>query len=376
MVRKTTTLCVGALIFATFPAYGDFKYTESSKMTGGAMAGMAKFAGAFSKQARQGMQPTQTTTYVKGNMMRKDQADGHMQIIDLDGRRMITIDNQKRTYWIMTFDQMKAAVEQARQNVQSEKASRPQAQGEQPQVQMTPKVEVTPTGKTATVLNLPADEVLMRIDMEMTSTDPQAQGQSASMWVKSNSWITPKIPGYEELTAFYQKLAKEMAWAPGEMMGGNPQMSQGLAQLRQNAGALKGFPLVQYVSMGMAANGQTAPQGGEVQQTPNSSTNSQPSGQFNSPSDAVAKGLGSMIGGFGRKKKQQQDQSSQGGSAGGDTAGLPPAPPATQGSFMDMTVQVTGYSSDSLDAALFSIPADYTEVQSDFGKAQNRPGNK
>jgi len=376
MVRKATTLCVGAMILAIFPAYGDFKYTESSKVTGGAMAGLAKFAGAFSKQARQGLQPTQTTTYVKGNMMRKDRADGQSQIIDLDGKRMISIDNQKRTYWIMTFEQMKTALEQARQNVQSEKASQPQSQGEQPQVQMTPKVEVTPTGKTATVLNLPASEVLMHIDMEMQSTDPQAQGQSASMWVKTNSWITPSIPGYEELTAFYQKMAKEMAWAPGEMMGGNPQMSQGMAQLRQNAGALKGFPLVQYVSMGMAANGQTAPQGGEAQQTQNPSGSSQSSTQINNPADAITKGLGSMIGGFGRKKKQQQDQSAQGGSTGGDTAGLPPAPPATPGSFMDMTVQVTGYSSDSLDAALFSIPSDYTQVQSDFGKAPSLPGNQ
>ena len=374
MIRNITTLCVGTLILATFPVYGDFKYTESSKVTGGAMAGLAKFAGAFSKQARQGMQPTQTTTYVKGNMMRKDHGDGHSQIIDLDGRRMISIDNQKRTYWIMTFDQMKAAVEQARQNVQSEKASRPQPQGEQPQVQMTPKVEVTPTGKTATVLNLPASEVLMRIDMEMSSTDPQAQGQSASMWVKSNSWITPNIPGYEELTEFNKKLAKELAWAPGEMMGGNPQMSQGMAQLRQNASALKGLPLVQYVSMGMAANGQTAPQGGDAQQTQSQPTSPQSSTQINSPGDAITKGLGGMLGGFGRKKKQ--DQSSQGGSTGGDTAGLPPAPPATPGSFMDLTVQVTGYSSDSLDAGLFSVPSGYAEVPSDFGRVPNRPGNQ
>jgi hypothetical protein len=373
MLGKTTTLCVGALILASLPAYGDFKYTESSKVTGGAMAGLAKFAGTFSKQARQGMQPTQTTTYVKGNVMRKDEADGHIQIIDLDGRRIISIDNQKQTYWIMTFDQMKAALEQARQNVQAEKAAQPQAQSDQPQVQMTPKVEVTPTGKTATVLNLPASEVLMRIDMEMSSTDPRAQGQSASMWVKTNSWITPNIPGYDELQAFNQKLAKELAWAPGQIMGGNPQMSQGMAQLRQNAGALKGFPLVQYVSMGMAANGQTAPQGEQAQ--PAQTPPSQPSTQINSPSDAITKGLGSMIGGFGRKKKQQQDQSAQGAS-GGDSAGLPPAPPATPGSFMDMTVQVTGYSSDSLDAGLFSIPSGYTQVPSNFGTAPNRPGNQ
>jgi hypothetical protein len=288
---------------------------------------------------------------------------------------MISIDNQKRTYWIMTFDQMKAALEQARQTVRSENASQPQ--GEQPaNVKMTPKVEVTPTGKTATILSLPASEVLMHIDMEMQSTDPSTQVQSASMWVKSNSWITPNIPGYEELTAFNQKLAKEMAWAPGEMMGGNPQMSQGMAQLRQNAGALKGFPLVQYVSMGMADNGQTAPQGGEAQQTRSQSTSPQSSTQINSPGDAIAKGLGGMLGSFGRKKKQQQDQSAQGGSGGGDSGGLPPAPPATPGSFMDLTVQVTGYSSDALDSALFSIPSDYTQVQSDFGRGPNRPGNQ
>ena len=373
MIKNILTLYLGALILATFPAFGDFKYSESSKMTGGAMAGLVKFAGAFSKQARQGMQPTQTTTYVKGNMMRKDHGDGTIQIFDLDGRRVISIDNQKRTYSIMTFEQMKAAIEQARQNVQGEKASQPQ--GEQPpNVQMTPKVEVTPTGKTATVLNLPANEVLMHIDMEMQSSDPRAQGQSASMWVKSNSWITPNIPGYEELQAFNQKLAKELAWVPGETTGGNAQMSQGMAQLRQNAGALKGFPLVQYISMGMAGNGQTAPQGEPTQQA--QTPPSQSSTQINSPSDALTKGLGSMLGGFGRKKKQQADQSAQGGSASPDSAGLPPAPPATPGSFMDLTVQVTGYSSDALDNALFSIPSGYTQVQSDFGRQPNRAGNQ
>jgi hypothetical protein len=300
--------------------------------------------------------------------MRRDQAEGRIEIVDLDQRRIISIDNQKRTYSITTFDQMKAALTQARDNVRSQNASQPQSQ-EQAKVQVTPKVDVTQTGKTATILNLPASEVQMRIDMEVQSTDPSSQGQPASMWVKSNSWITPNIPGYEELTAFYQRMGKEMAWVPGAVTGGNPQMSQGMAQLRQNAAALKGFPLVQYVSMGMAATGQTATQGGQAQQAQTTSTPSQSSSQVTSPSDAIAKSIGGMLGGFGRKKKQQQDQSTQGGSPGADTSGLPPAPPAAPGSLMDMTVQVTVYSSDALDAGLFSIPAGYTQVQSEAGTA-------
>jgi hypothetical protein len=369
MVRKTSGFYLGVLIFAAFPTYGDFKYTESSKMTGGAMAGMVKFAGAFSKQARQSMQPTESTTYVKGNLLRKDQGEGRSQIVDLDGRRIIFIDNQKRTYSITTFDQMKAALDRARESARSQSASQPQ--GEQPaNVKVTPKVEVTPTGKTATILNLPSNEVQMRIDMEMQSTDPASQGQSATMWVKSDSWITPNIPGYEELTAFYQKLGKELEWVPGAVMGGNPQMSQGMAELRQNAAALKGFPLLQYVSMGMAGTGQAPAQGGQAQQSQTASTESQSSSQLTSPRDAIAKSIGGM---FGRKKKQQQDQQAQGGSTGGEAAGQPAAPPATPGSLMDMTVQVTAYSSDTLDAGLFAIPPGYTQVQAppegEYGRA-------
>jgi hypothetical protein len=374
MVRKAKAFSLGVLVCVAVPAWGDFKYTESSKITGGAMAGMAKFAGAFSKQARQATQPTETTTYVKGNRLRKDEADGRRQIIDLDGRRIISVDTQKRTYSIMTFDQMKAGLEQARQQVQAQETNQPRA-AQPANVQVTPKVDVTRTGKTATILSLPASEVQMRVDMEMQSTDPNSQGQSGTMWVKSDCWVTPNIPGYEQLTAFYQRMGQEMAWAPSAPSGGNQQMSQGMAELRKNAGALKGFPLLQYVSMGMEATGQTATQGGQTQATPAASTQPQ-NAQINSPSDAIAKSLGGMFGGFGRKKKQQQDQSSQGSPAAGQASNLPPAPPATPGSLMDMTTQVTSYSSDALDDGLFAIPEGYTQVQPDLGGQTGHPTSR
>jgi hypothetical protein len=373
MVWKAKAFSLGVLVCVAVPAWGDFKYTESSKITGGAMAGMAKFAGAFSKQARQATQPTESTTYVKGNRLRKDEPDGRRQIIDLDGRRIIFVDTQKRTYSIVTFDQMKAGLERARQQVQAQETNQPRA-AQPANVQITPKVDVTRTGKTATILKLPASEVQMRIDMEMQSTDPNTQGQSGTMWVKSNSWVTPSIPGYEELTAFYQRMGQEMAWAPGALLGGNPQMSQGMAELRKNAGAFKGFPLLQYVSMGMEATGQTATQGGQTQETPAASTQSQ-NAQINSPSDAIAKSIGGMFGGFGRKKKQQ-DQSSQGSPAAGQASDLPAAPPATPGSFMDMTTQVTSYSSDALDEGLFAIPEGYTQVQPDWGGQTGHPTSR
>jgi hypothetical protein len=80
------------------PALADFKYTDTSQITGGALMGMANFAAKFSKDSRAAMQPITTTHYIKGNRLRTDGSDGSIQIIDLDGKRIISIDNQKKTY--------------------------------------------------------------------------------------------------------------------------------------------------------------------------------------------------------------------------------------------------------------------------------------
>jgi hypothetical protein len=78
-----------------FPARGDFKYTETTQITGGAMMGMATFAAKFSRSSRDAFKPTITTRYVKGNRMRNDNADGTVQIIDLDGRQIISRHSRK-----------------------------------------------------------------------------------------------------------------------------------------------------------------------------------------------------------------------------------------------------------------------------------------
>src|SRR2546421_8838055 len=78
MLKHLGVVCVAACLPAALLA--DFSYEQSTKITGGAMMSMMRFAGAFSKQARE---PIQGTVSVKGNKMvhtSKDRAD----IIDLN----------------------------------------------------------------------------------------------------------------------------------------------------------------------------------------------------------------------------------------------------------------------------------------------------
>jgi hypothetical protein len=112
---------------------------------------------------------------------------------------------------------------------------------------------------------------------------------------------------------------------------------------------------LQYISMGMGAPGQpntTSSNASSGQQQQQSSDSS----DIGNPGAAAVKSVGKILGGFHRKKKDQDQGSCEGASQSG------PPPPSEPGSLMEMTVEVTSFSTDSLDGSLFSPPAGYTQV--------------
>jgi hypothetical protein len=205
----------------------------------------------------------------------------------------------------------------------------------------------------------------MRVDLLFQSTDPKTEADleksNASTWMISDSWYGT-VPGYEELRDFYIKMAKELDWLPGSMGMGNPQMGQAMDEFKKRAIKMDGMPLLQYTSFGMSASGQGQSSDGQSTQQPPppSSTSSSDNSTPTSASGAIVKGLGGL---FGKKKQQQQSESSA--SPNPAAANNPPPPPPVAGSMMDMTIEVTSYSRDSLDASIFELPAGYTQVQPD-----------
>lgn len=370
MGRKLAVLTAAAVFVASSLVFADFKYSETSQVTGGMMHGMMKFAGAFSKNARQANGPMESTIYVKGNRLRRDESMGKVHIIDLDGRRMIDIDTTQHTYSVITFDQMRQAMQQGQAQAQAKLAEERAKHPDQPppNVQITPKVQVTPTGASRNLLNLSTKEVKMRLDMEMTSDDPRAKGQTVNTWFTTDSWLASDVPGYGEIREFYQRMGKELDFVPRTMFGSASPMQMNpsaMSEFQKQSANLNGIPLLQYVSMGMGAPGQMGANAGaqpQGQQPPNSSQQQQKP-QVNPtdvmmPQVAIGKAIGGKL--FGRKKKQEETADTGQTGAASTT---PPPGASTPGSLMDMTVQVTSYSSDSLPSSLFDIPAGYTQVQ-------------
>lgn len=359
-IRPALYTSVAVVLVCCALAQADLKYTESSQLTGGAMTGMMKMASVFSKQARQSNAPTVTTQYLKGRKMRRDESDAKSTIIDLDARQIIYVDNTKRTYSVMTFDQMRQFMEQQRVKAQEEMAKQSNQNQQKANIKITPKIQVTDGTDTRTLLGVSTHEVKVDVEMLMEASDPNQPTQTGQVqtWIKSDEYVAPSLPGYDQFREFQQAMAKELDWVPGQMgqmLGGNLQVSMSMGELQKSSTQVTGFPLLKYISMGMGAPGQ--PNGA----TPNSASSQQQQQPADSstpsiPGAAAAKALG----GFLRRHKQAQEQDQ---SAGGSGTGPTAPPQASQpGSLMEMTVQVTAVSTDPLDASLFAPPAGYTKV--------------
>jgi hypothetical protein len=369
---SSAAICL-LLLFGSVPARADFKYTDTSKITGGSLKGMMKFASVFSKQASQSMKAMSNTKYIKGNVMRTDRPDGSVEIFDLDRKLVIEIDPKNQTYSQASFDEIRDAIKKAAEEQKQKMQKDPKTKDTQ--VNMNAKVSATP-GATGRLINgQTTNEIKIQIEMEVTATqqpDGQAPAQqpagpvSGTMATSIDSWIAPEVKGYQEVAEFYKKMAKEINWVPPSGIAVNPQVSQGMQELEKNQAIYKGLPILQYLSMTMVG-AQGAGAGQQNSDAPSStSSNNAPT----NPSDAMLKGLGGL---FGKKKKKDDAASAD---ANSPNSSNPPPPPSVPGSLIEMTIEVNSFSDATLDPSLFVVPPGFTKVANDPNHILGKPAKQ
>ncbi len=339
MFRKLVTV-TAMFSLAASPLLADFTYQETSTITGGMMASMMKLAGVFSKQARE---PIQSTVSVKGDRMMHRSAN-HASIIDLGSQTITSIDMQKKQYSVMTFDEMKQMMEQM-----SEKMK----QNDKGEVSF--KVSAKSTGKAKQVAGFDAKEMVLT--MEMEGKDKES-GQKGSMTVVTDMWIASGVPGYQEVRGFYKRMAEKISWTPGgNMFAQNPQVSEGMAEVYKEVSKVDGVPVQQTITMGAA--GTPAPADGSAPPPPQQQ---QPAAERPSVGSALGGALGGKFG-LGRKKTSSSDQppaqAKQEGSNG-----------QSAGSLLEMTTELSSFSSNAVDAAQFEIPAGFKKVENGLKKTR------
>lgn len=349
-MRRTLISASAVLWLAAGVARADFSYEQASKITGGFLAGMMKFVGAFSKKATE---PMKSTVLVKGDRLANVGAE-NAQVVDLAKETITDINLKNKSYSVITFAQMAEAMQRMMEKAKQEQSAE--------NVNAEFKMSVTPTGQTRQINGLETKEVVMKFEIE--SKDKES-GQQGSLTTTSNMWLAPKISGYDEVTSFYQRMGQKIAWTPGGMAlaMGRSDVAKMMSNVSKESAKLDGIPVLQIMRMGGESDGQQAEAGQAAQPVPQAAP-AEPQEQDGAKVVAGALGRFGGFGRFGRKKKaeeqprekpQQQQSAAQ------------PGTPA-EGVLIEMTTELTGFSSTAVDPSKFEVPAGFKQVEHEMVK--------
>ncbi|MEI9812323.1 MAG: hypothetical protein WDO18_06475 [Acidobacteriota bacterium] len=301
---------------------------------GGTIHTILKAGGPFTRKARAAQI---TTIAVKGDRMVRTDKDSST-IIDLTAETVTEVNLEKKTYSVVTFAQMKAAMEKA-----LAEARKKSKEKEQPSnVEASFKVTAKATGKTQTVQSIPAKELL--VTMEMEAKDKES-GNSGAMNIVNDSWMGT-VKGYDEVKAFQTKMAQKLAsmvdLSQLQMMTVQPQMVQGMAQVAKEMAKVPGMPLSSVVKMGAGSTEELAKLGSDKEAPKEEKGN------------AVT---GALADRFGLHRKKDEEK---------PAADDKKSPEAML--MVEMTMELSQFSTAAVEATRFDVPAGFKQVESDMAK--------
>jgi len=311
----------------------DFSYQETTQMTGGALVSILRLGGPFTRKARE---PIVSTVLIKGNRM-ATLGKENSTIIDLDKETITEINLSKKNYSVITFAQMRQAMDEAVAKAQAQQQKKQPKDEPKANVEAKFKVSAKATGKTKSVEGLNAKQMVITMDLEATDKD---SGNSGSMTVIDDAWMA-NVPGYEQVKAFRQKMAQKMAreFQPelSRMAMADPRMMQGLSESAKELSKVSGVPVETIMKMGSGITVDTTDSG---QKGP-------------SVRDAIT---GSLP--FGRKKKNDDPPPDPKNDQKQDGAAL----------LLEMTTDMSDFSTAAVDASKFDVPSGFKQVDSDLVK--------
>ena len=407
-VRKVAAL--GVILLVNRLTLADASYQETSQITGGAMVDQLKSLSFLGKTMSNMFAPTNTITMVHGNQKAVVSKDS-TEITDLDKETITHIDTAKKTYTVVTFAQMRQAIENMPQQIEQakEKAKEAQAQqqAQQPKTDLKTSFDVSAknTGVTKEINGLTAQEQI--ITMQMHITDPNAAPTEAvntmTYVVTTDTWVTPDPPEVKEIQDFDMRMGQKLmagvdlaalkaqmtSQNPGmaQLFGGKPGSAEAMSQMQKEVAKLKGTRVMEVTRMGGSGSGPGAAQG-TTQAAPAAPAAATPANSAGSVAGQVAtdtaaqtaageagrlgvfgSALGSSaLGAFHKKKAAAAAAPPPAATPAATAATATPAAGATQTTqsavLMEMTMQKSNFSQETVPSSAFQVPAGFKRVES------------
>lgn len=267
-------------------AQADFSYTSTRKAPSMPGAGLDE----TSKR------------YFKGNKMMTDSGNTAL-IIDFDAQTVTHIDRAHKTYTVSKFSDVNA--------------------GAVPDTKFNMSADFKETGQHKTINGFNASEAVMTMQIDI----PQMQQPGMKMQMEMDIWLSPDVPGYSEMEAFYKR---NMGHFPWEAMaeGANPSVRSAMVELQKKMAAMHGAPLLEVIRMKMGGAGAPTLTPQQQAQMEKAKAQIEAMQKQGGPQAAAAAQMLARMGAV-----------------------------AAGGGGMEITSESTGFSADSIPDSIFAIPA-------------------
>jgi hypothetical protein len=406
-IRYLTSL--GCLLAATNMALADASYQETTQITGGQFVDTLKSMPFAPKQVKKIFDPVNSLKMLHGNQL-ASVSKTTTEIIDLDQETTTRIDSEKKTYTVVTFAQMRQAIQDAPKKLQQAQAQMKQQQaptapaadgGQAPQIQVTYEVSVTDTGVSKVVNGVMSKEQLMTMKAHVTdpNAQPSAGPNSITYSYVADIWTAPEPPEMKEIDDFFLRYGKKMmqgidaaalmksmkpaiggsSIAP--LFASNPGMGPALQEMMKKMATemqkIKGTTILEVTRFGGDAMPATPGAAAASPPPPPNAAGSAVANQVatNTATDVASSEtskLGTVGAAFGRSlmgafhKATSPTPTANAPASGAPASGGAPA--SSSAVLYETTTQKSDFSHEAIPAGAFQIPAGYTKVDSSLGQ--------
>ncbi len=317
-----------------FGGFGAFENTEKMMISGdkGCTQGITKFSGKFS------------------SLMNK-RAKETTSITRLDKELIWNIDNDKKTYTELTFDQMKQMME-AMSAILSNPAQQDSIR--QAMARLSTTVDVKKTGEKKTIAGLECEHMILSLEGVYADT----MGNTAdTTWVKDDVWITPEKNVPSELHDFEMKMSEKMGFTEGGPMAGLlNQYADAMKKLQDKLKELNGYPMASTFSIVTTTHAQEKQQG-EVKPEEETTQETEEENPETEKKD-IKSALGGLFNKKANEEAKKKEAEKQQEKAAQEQAQL--GQPQT---LMEVTSETQSIATGSIDPSLFEIPTGYKKVE-------------
>jgi hypothetical protein len=314
--------------------FGAFESTEKMMISGDkeCTQGTTKFSGKFSSLMNRGAKESTSITR-------------------LDKELIWNVDNDKKTYTELTFDQMKQMME-AMSAILSNPAQQDSIR--QAMAKLSTTVDVKKTGEKKTIAGLECERVILSLEGIHADT---IENTADTTWVKDDLWITPEKNVPSELHDFEMKMSEKMGFTEGGPMAGLlNQYADAMKKLQDKLKELNGYPMASTFSI-VTTNHAQERQPSEVkpqEETTQETEEEKP--------ETEKKDIKSSLGGLFNKKAKEEAKKKE-AEKQQEKAAQQQAQMGQPKTIMEINSETQSITVGSIDPSLFEIPAGYKKVE-------------